>query len=429
MAKLLDVLLPADVFPPRAGGAGWSSHALATALLARGHRVTALVPQRGQHGQQRRIERGVPVIDVGYSAPRVPFLANWGRFERFWPQFADAIVAAASGLERRRLVIHAQHTQALGAAVLAGARLGAPALITVRDHWPWHYFATGLHADRWPLERFGPAATATDLLARRDPLVGTLSLLALPYVLRHMRQRQALLRRCDAVIAVSDYIAARLRPYVAAQRLHVLPNLVDLAQIDRCIAQPPQVQVPAQFVLFAGKLARNKGAHLLPEAMAALRAAGSSSTLVIAGGGDQALLGQIRATGVPVVAFDWLDHDDVLRLMARCQALVFPSTWGEPLSRVLLEACAVGAPIAAIPTGGTPDLLTHAVNALLAPSAQALGAAVAELVQHPQRAQRLGQAARQLAAARLAAPVVAAQVEALYAALLESTDFLTPRSR
>jgi hypothetical protein len=40
------VLLPSDVFPPRCGGAGWSAHALALALIERGHAVTAIVPRR-----------------------------------------------------------------------------------------------------------------------------------------------------------------------------------------------------------------------------------------------------------------------------------------------------------------------------------------------------------------------------------------------
>jgi nucleoside-diphosphate-sugar epimerase len=55
------VLLPSDVFPPRCGGAGWSAHALALALIERGHDVTAIVPRRsakclnnhGDHGDHR----------------------------------------------------------------------------------------------------------------------------------------------------------------------------------------------------------------------------------------------------------------------------------------------------------------------------------------------------------------------------------------
>jgi hypothetical protein len=46
MSRPQRVLLPSDDFPPRSGGAGWSAHALALALIERGYDVTAIVPQR-----------------------------------------------------------------------------------------------------------------------------------------------------------------------------------------------------------------------------------------------------------------------------------------------------------------------------------------------------------------------------------------------
>src|SRR5512144_1321050 len=52
MSTALDVLLPSDVFPPRCGGAGWSAHALALALIERGHAVTAIVPRRMTKGER-----------------------------------------------------------------------------------------------------------------------------------------------------------------------------------------------------------------------------------------------------------------------------------------------------------------------------------------------------------------------------------------
>jgi hypothetical protein len=53
--------------------------------------------------------------------------------------------------------------------------------------------------------------------------------------------------------------------------------------------------------------------------------------------------------------------------MARCDALWFPSSWDEPLSRVLLEALACGAPIVAMPTGGTPEIIVDGRSGILAP--------------------------------------------------------------
>ena len=60
---------------------------------------------------------------------------------------------------------------------------------------------------------------------------------------------------------------------------------------------------------------------------------------------------------MPLVLRGWAEREDVLRALARATALVFPSLWPEPLSRVLLEALALGTPVAAMDTGGTREIL------------------------------------------------------------------------
>ena len=76
------ILIPSDVFPPRCGGAGWSAHALAVALIECGHDVTALVPRLGAPGVAHEQVLGVPTIRWGYRAPRFPFVRNYFRHER-----------------------------------------------------------------------------------------------------------------------------------------------------------------------------------------------------------------------------------------------------------------------------------------------------------------------------------------------------------
>jgi len=55
------VLLPSDVFPPRCGGAGWSAHALALALIERGRTVTAIVPRRTTNDERRTTKEMLPL--------------------------------------------------------------------------------------------------------------------------------------------------------------------------------------------------------------------------------------------------------------------------------------------------------------------------------------------------------------------------------
>lgn len=425
MEQQLHIILPTDAFPPgNVGGSAWSSFTLAQALAQRGHRVTVVLPRRGRRGERRLDQGAIAVVEVGYRAPAIPFVQNYFRFERLWQTLARTIERLAREQSSQRsqpVVIHGQHAQSIPAAVLAGRRLGLPTVGTVRDYWPFHYFSTGLLGDRAPIERFGPAATALDLLLRSGPLRGIAALGALPYVLSHVRRRAALLAEAGAVIAVSRYVAQRLAGLVPQEKLHVIPNPVDFATIDRIIAAEPESRIDGPFALYAGKLERNKGAHLLPAVAAeALKQGAHRWTLVIAGQG--ALRGEIEREisqlELPVRFLDWASHDEVLRLMARCAALIFPSGWAEPLSRVLIEAAALGTPIAALATGGTPDIIEDGVSGLLAHTAEGLGRALAQLLLHPQRAEELGRQARRAAEQRFAAPTVAARHEALYRALV-----------
>jgi glycosyltransferase involved in cell wall biosynthesis len=421
MDEALSILMPTDAFPPKCGGAGWSAHALAAALIAAGHHATAIVPRRGA-GAAREETLGVPAVRFGYRELPLPFVRNYTRHERLWPRFADQVAAVAVELPPP-VVIHAQHVQAAPAAILAGKRLGAPVVVTVRDHWPWDYFATGLHGDRVPYERQTWASLAVDLPARLGALRGVAALLAIPYMRAHLARRQRFLRAADAVVAVSGYIADRLAGIVPGERIHRIPNLVDLAAVDRAIGAEAHAEPQEPFLLFVGKLERNKGAHLLVEIMRSAQAQIAPGMklppLVIAGDGalQEGIARELAALGVAARFLDWVAHDEILRLSARCMLFLYPSVWGEPLSRTLIEACACGAPIIAMPTGGTADILTNGVDGALEPTPERFARRMLQLLSAPAERRTLGAAARRRAATHFAAEVVVPQFVQLYRAL------------
>jgi glycogen synthase len=270
---------------------------------------------------------------------------------------------------------------------------------------------------------------AADLPQRLGALKGSVALPAVPYLLAHMRRRQQYLAACDAVVAVSGYIAQRLHGIVPPDKIHVIPNMVDLVATDALLAQPSTLVPAAPFLLFVGKLERNKGAQLLPALIAAAQrdlpqGHPALQHLVVAGDGPlrPLLARELAALGVRATFLDWAVHDEVLRLMARCTLLLFPSYWGEPLSRVLLEACATGASVAAMPTGGTPDIIVDGVHGVPAPTPEALGRRAATLLADEPQRRALGAAARRRAEQRFAATVVLKQFEALYTDLLTKNE-------
>ncbi|HET9222371.1 MAG TPA: glycosyltransferase family 4 protein, partial [Roseiflexaceae bacterium] len=142
--------------------------------------------------------------------------------------------------------------------------------------------------------------------------------------------------------------------------------------------------------------------------------------LVIAGTGPLRadLVRELAAVGIRARFLDWIDHDETLRLMAHCELLLFPSAWGEPLSRVMLEAMACGAPILAMPTGGTPGVLVDGVSGALEPTPARFARRLAQLLDRSEERAALGVRARQVARERYARETVVEQVETLYRWLL-----------
>ena len=98
--------------------------------------------------------------------------------------------------------------------------------------------------------------------------------------------------------------------------------------------------------------------------------------------------------------------------------LLFPSRGPESLSRVLIEASALGIPIAAMNTGGTPDIVVDERTGLLSRDFAELADDVRRLRDDATLRQRLGDAARAHAETRFDVSVVMPRVEQLYRDLL-----------
>jgi len=415
------ILIATDVFPPQCGGAGWSSYHLARALAQRGHQVLAVVPREGQRGVSERTYGQIPIRDYGYPTTRLPILRNVLRNEILWPRLGRYLAELVRA--GRYDLIHAQHSQTIPAAVLAGRMVDVPVVGTVRDYWPLCYRSTLLGANDAPCGRCDLCAMVRCMGGGlRTPFVA----LATPYMRANVRRKARLLAQADAVVAVSHFVAGKLAAIVPAERRHVLPNLVDLEEIDAIVAQEPVTPLSGPFLLFVGKVEANKGAADLAGALrwAAEQVPPTDRLpLLIAGEGSRAawLEAELAAVGWPAHFLHWADHDEVLRLLARTTLLLFPSRWDEPLSRVLLEACACDAPILAMATGGTGEILADGISgAVVPPEEGAFMERLVMLLSDEAGRRRLGAGARRAAKERFAAPVVAGQVEILYRSLTDT---------
>jgi glycosyltransferase involved in cell wall biosynthesis len=83
-----------------------------------------------------------------------------------------------------------------------------------------------------------------------------------------------------------------------------------------------------------------------------------------------------RVDGVRVRHFPHLPNDEVLELMSRARAFLFPISWEEPFGLVVAEAMAAGTPVIGTPRGSLPELVEQGITGFLGETDQELVAFV-----------------------------------------------------
>jgi glycosyltransferase involved in cell wall biosynthesis len=185
----------------------------------------------------------------------------------------------------------------------------------------------------------------------------------------------------------------------------VIPYGID---VDRV----PFRDEPGEFLLTVGRLVPTKGAD---RAIAIARRAGLPLTIV---GDVTPYLSESKpyyeehirphVDGVRVRHFPTLPNAEVLALMGRARAFLFPISWDEPFGLVVAEAIAAGTPVVATPRGSLPELVAHGVTGFL-------GETDEELADYAIRAAELDRAAcRRRAEERYSAERMVSDYEALY---------------
>jgi glycosyltransferase involved in cell wall biosynthesis len=414
------ILIATDAFPPNCGGSGWSTYELARGLQARGHGLVIVQPRPGAAASGTREYDGFAIRQFASAAPNVPFVRNYFKNERLYarlrPWLSDIV-------RRERIdIVHAQHVLTTPPAIEAARLGGVPVVCTVRDYWPVCYWSDLVHD--YASDDLCPGCSRSMMRRCIRPRAGCawpLAVPLVPYMSANLARKRQALARADAVVAVSSAIARDLgerAPELAATRVECIPNPVDIAGLRR-IADSRPAPLEAPYALFVGKLAPNKGVTRLFPAIARARL---GWPLVIVGDGpDRREVERLAAaSGRDVRLTGWLPREDALAWLRHASLLVFPSHGPESLSRVLLEAAALGVPIAAMNTGGTGDIVQHEVTGLLSRTAEALGDDVSRLVVDGALRERLSSAARSNVERTFDSAAVVGRIETLYQQLIEA---------
>ena len=214
------------------------------------------------------------------------------------------------------------------------------------------------------------------------------------------------LRRADALVAVSEFVATTLDDAGHdPARTHVVLNGIDLdrwtphvgrAETRRALGIPDD----APTVLTVCRLFRGKGPTELIRAVAKVNADRPGVRLLIVGAEmERGYAAELRAEADGLGLHDNVQflgrRPDVDRLMASADVYAMPSL-GEPFGLVFAEAMAMRLPVVALDSGGAPEVVEHGRTGLLARHGDIdeLAAYLRDLVGDPERRAVMGDEGR-----------------------------------
>ncbi len=193
---------------------------------------------------------------------------------------------------------------------------------------------------------------------------------------------------CETVLSPSSASDERLeRLGIDPHRIARWDRGVDLSRFSPELRDPQAL--PGQInLLYAGRLAREKGIDRLAEAFELAHRQDPRLHLVLAGGGPEEPVLRERL-GAGATFLGWLTGNDLARAYASADVFMFASRT-DTFGQVILEAQASGLPVVAVGEGGPKSLIESGESGLLTePRPEALAEAVLSVVRQSGLAERL----------------------------------------
>jgi starch synthase len=269
------------------------------------------------------------------------------------------------------------------------------------------------------------------------------------YAMSSWMERTAMLD-ADAIVAVSNGTKAdilRAYPDVDASRIHVIYNGIDLKEYQQTAATDALVKYgvdPAKpYVLFVGRITRQKGVTYLVEAIRYLPV--GTQVVLCAGAPDTPEIAAEMKAKVEIALKQnpnivWIDKmvtkSEAIQLYSNCAVFCCPSVY-EPFGIINLEAMACRAPVVASAVGGILEVVVEGETGYLVPfEADAvtsfpvdavkfekdLAAKIADLLADPDKAKKMGETGRTRVEEKFAWEAIADQTIALYESLLAEKE-------
>jgi glycosyltransferase involved in cell wall biosynthesis len=236
-----------------------------------------------------------------------------------------------------------------------------------------------------------------------------------------------LLRRTDAVIAVSTGIAERLGAAgCPPEQVSVVPGAVDLGRFPAgADGRAVRAELGLGDAPVAGCVARmvpGRGHDALLRATAALRTRLPALRVVLVGRGEgrPALEARVRELGLErTVVFAGYRGADLPAVLAALDCAVLLGAGSEESCRAVLEAMAAGRPVVAARVGALPETVVDGETGwLVDPAPAAVAAGLERLLRDRAQARRMGEAGRRRVETLFSSERRAERVEAVYEQVL-----------
>lgn len=187
------------------------------------------------------------------------------------------------------------------------------------------------------------------------------------------------LKQADAITVVSEALAVKAKALVPGIAPMLMPMGVDMTRF-----KPPAAAAARSGLLYVGRLAQDKGVHVLLQALTDPKLRHRRISLRIVGSGIAAeslkSLAQELDLGTQVEFMGALPNEALPELYRAAEALVFPSLLGpkgqqEGMGLVPLEAIACGCPVVASRLAAVAEIVREGKTGLLFPPGDAAGLA------------------------------------------------------
>ncbi len=205
----------------------------------------------------------------------------------------------------------------------------------------------------------------------------------------------------------------------------IIPNGIDVDHFAGNARPWPEYQDGKTNLLFVGRMEKRKGLKYLLEAYSRLKWEHPNIRLIVVGPGslDKDSHRILSARNLQDLALvGGVSYQDLPRYYASADIFCSPATGQESFGIVLLEAMAAGKPIVASAIEGYMGIIRDGEQGLLFPrkNSEALAETLAQLINHPAQAARMGAVGRQLVE-QYRWQVVARQVETYYYDCIETS--------